>query len=206
MWPTGCWMPSSTPVKPMDTPDHSFADLKKDFVTILEDLSQYLKYQQSLGNHEHGISGDAMARVDLWGTPAWLSHGFAGQGPDSASIVIVDSEGNFFDGPAGELLVKILRAMHLTPSQVYICNTADMVRVRSHIRSHTPKCILTLGEKAGQLMLGTKDGLEGFRGSFFEFSGTPLMPTYHPTVLLKDPQLKRQVWDDVQQVMAQAGL
>lgn len=178
---------------------------KHEFVQTLEDLSQYLKFQKKLGNREFFVSPESSTIMDKWGTREWRSHGFSCQGPESSAIMLIDSEGCFFKGPAGELLTKILKAMHLAPSRIFICNAADISRIRNHVQRYTPKCILCLGEKAGRLLLNRRDNIIDFRGQFLSFGNTPLMATYHPMALIKEPGLKRQVWDDVQQVMARTA-
>jgi len=181
-------------------------NLKNEFVQTLNDLSQYLKFQNRLGNREISLSLEAKTTMDKWGTPGWRSHGFASQGPESAALMLVDSEGTFFNGPAGELLTKILKAMRLTPSQVFICNAVDLSSIRNHIGIHRPKCMLCLGEKAGRLLLNRQDKIRDFRGQFLSFENIHVMVTHHPGALIRQPDLKREVWDDVQQVMARAGL
>jgi len=177
------------------------SELKTEFARTVEDLSQYLKYQDGLGNRDFGVSKEARAAMDKWGTPQWQSQGFFTMGPKSAGLMIVDSQGSFFNGPAGELLTKILKAMRLTPSKVFICNTADLSQIRAHVRNQPPKCLLCLGGKAGRLLLNRRDKISDFRGQFLTFENTPLLATHHPQALIKTPELKRQVWDDVQQVM-----
>ena len=96
--------------------------------------------------------------------------------------------------------------MRLAPSRVFICNAADLSRIGEHIRTNTPRCILCLGQKAGRLLLDRQDKVTEFRGQFFSFEAVPVMATHHPRALLENQGLKREVWDDVQQVMARAGL
>lgn len=171
----------------------------------LKDLAQYLEHQKNLGNREFGLSAESSALIEKWGTPAWrASHGFSCQGPKTAPLMIVDSEGLFFKGPAGELLVKILKAMRLSPDQVFICTASDILAIGNHVRRNAPKCMLCLGAKAGRLV-NPKQKLTEVRGQFLSFKNTPVMVTHHPAALLKNNELKRQVWDDVQQVMARIG-
>ncbi len=185
---------------------HTARSLAKEFIRTVEDLSQYLSVQKGLGNNEFQLSETAQQTIEKWGTPAWFCHGFSAQGPATAAIMIVDSLGSFFEGPSGDLLTKILKAMHLTPGQVYICNTSDQDRIREHVRNQQPKAIIALGEKAACLLLNSKDSLGAMRGKFHTYIDTPLMATHHPVALLENPGLKRQAWDDMQLVMKQAGL
>ncbi|WDP88634.1 MAG: uracil-DNA glycosylase [Desulfobacter sp.] len=181
--------------------------LKAVLTDTLEDLAQYLKFQNDLGNSDVTISREARALIEKWGTPSWRSsHTFSFQGPESAALMVVDSETSFFEGAAGGLLAKILKAMHLAPDRVFICSASDIGAIRTHLRRYSPKCILGLGEKAGHRLVSGRDALADFRGKFFSFENIPVMVTHHPGELLNNPGLKRHVWDDVQQVMAKIGV
>jgi len=175
-------------------------------VQALNALSRFLRFQKSLGNSSMTLGQDAFHILDTWGTPSWPPPPFAAQGPDDARIVLVDSEGSFFEGTPGSLLVKMLSAMHLVPSDVYICNAADNTLLTRHILAHKPSVVVALGEKACRMIKGTDDPLEKIRGDFFQYHGVPVMATHHPSALVKTPVLKRQAWDDLKQVMACTGL
>lgn len=175
-------------------------------VQALNALSRFLKFQKSLGNRSMTLGRDAFHILDTWGTPSWPPPPFAAQGPEDARIVLVDSEGTFFKGQPGSLLVKMLSAMHLTPSEVYICNAADNALLSRHILTHKPLAVVAFGEKACRMIKGTDEPLANIRGHFFQCHGVPVMATHHPSVLVKEPALKRQTWDDLKQVMACTGL
>lgn len=175
-------------------------------VQTLNALNQFLKFQKSLGNQSITLGQDAFHLLETWGTPSWPPPCFAAQGPEDARIVLVDSEGTFFKGEPGSLLVKMLSAMHLTPSDVYICNVADNTLLTRHIRMHKPGAVVALGENACRVMKGTDDPLAKIRGHFFQCCGVPVMATHHPSALVKIPALKRQAWNDLKQVMAYTGL
>jgi len=182
------------------------ADCGHEVVQALNALSQFLKFQKSLGNQSMTLGQDAIHILDTWGTPSWPSPPFAAQGPEDARIVLVDSEGTFFNEDPGSLLVKMLSAMHLSPSGVYICNAADNALLTRHIVTHKPVVVVALGEQACRMMKGTDDPLAKIRGDFFQYHGVPVMATYHPSALMETPALKRQAWDDLKQVMTCAGL
>ncbi|MGD9824799.1 uracil-DNA glycosylase family protein [Desulfobacter sp.] len=175
-------------------------------VQALNALGQFLKFQKSLGNQSIALGRDAFHILETWGTPSWPPPPFAAQGPEDARIVLVDSEETFFKGPPGILLVKMLSAMHLTPSKVYICNAADSALLARHILTHKPLAVVGLGEKACRMMKGSDDPLVKIRGHFFQYHGVPVMATHHPSALVQNPALKRQTWDDLKQVMACTGL
>ncbi|WP_321493175.1 uracil-DNA glycosylase [uncultured Desulfobacter sp.] len=182
------------------------SDCSHGVVQALNALSRFLKFQKSLGNVSITLGLDAFHILKTWGTADWPPPSFAAQGPETARIVLVDSEGTFFSGHPGDLLVKMLSAMHLTPEDVYICNTADNDLLSRHIITHKPLAAVALGEKACRMMKGTDESYANIRGHFFQYSGVPVMATHHPSLLMKTPALKRQAWDDLKQVMACAGL
>ncbi|MBA3013146.1 MAG: hypothetical protein FP812_23335 [Desulfobacula sp.] len=145
------------------------------------------------------------------------NHGFLGktppkisafffQGPLDAPLFFVDSEGSFFNGEAGALFVKILGAMKLGPESIFVCNATDARSLHDQIKINKPAIVITLGQKAGQLLLNLEFPLEHFQGKFHFHEGIRVMPTFHPSTLLEQPGLKRKVWEDMQQVMSQAGL
>ena len=69
-----------------------------------------------------------------------------------------------------------------------------------------PQVVCTLGRVAGQTLLGREFKITRGRGSWYTFMDTPLMPTFHPAYLLRNPSTKRQVWEDIQKVMNRLGL
>ncbi|MCK5349725.1 MAG: uracil-DNA glycosylase, partial [Desulfobacula sp.] len=163
---------------------------------------QYLSYQQQIGNTFLGISEKSATIINNWGTDKSQARDFFFQGPENTDVFIIDSEDNFFKGEGGKLLIKILGAMNLTSGSVFICNTGDLISVQKKIKIISPKVIITLGKKAGQFLLNIQQPLEQFRGKFHEYHGIKVMPTFHPFLLLKQPEYKRQVWEDMKQVMA----
>jgi DNA polymerase len=73
------------------------------------------------------------------------------------------------------------------------------------VRAISPQVVVALGRFAAQTLLGVKTPISRLRGQFHDYHGLPLMPTYHPAALLRDPALKRDVWNDMQQVMKLVG-
>jgi len=69
-----------------------------------------------------------------------------------------------------------------------------------------PKVIVTLGKFAAQCLLKTRTPITRLRGEWASYQGIPLMPTFHPAYLLRNPSDKRLVWQDIQQVMKALGL
>jgi DNA polymerase len=133
-----------------------------------------------------------------------------------------DIKGEPFVGEAGQLLTRIIQAMGFARDEVYICNVlkcrppknrdpqpeeisacgAFMLR---QVLAIAPRAIVALGTFAAQTLLGTKAPISKLRGTFHDYHGIPLMPTFHPAFLLRSPEMKRQVWEDMQQVMKKIG-
>lgn len=128
-----------------------------------------------------------------------------------------DRLGEPFVGRAGQLLTKIIEAMGLRREDVYIANILkcrppknrdpqpDEVASCSpflfrQIEAIRPKVVVALGAYAARTLLDTDLPISRLRGRFHEYRGTQLMPTYHPSYLLRNPQAKRPVWEDMQMV------
>ncbi len=140
---------------------------------------------------------------------------FVGEGPGRDE----DIQGLPFVGRAGQLLTDIISAMKLTRGQVYIANVvkcrppdnrtplpeeieACMGFLKRQISIISPGVIVCLGAVAAQALLGTTIGITKLRGEFREYEGIPVMATYHPAYLLRNPAKKREVWEDMKLVMA----
>lgn len=128
-----------------------------------------------------------------------------------------DKQGEPFVGKAGQLLNKILKAINFDREDIYIANILKHrppgnrnpnpdERLRSlpyllrQIDLIDPKIILCLGKVAGTTLLKKEDSLGNLRGQFYPFRGAELTVTYHPAALLRNPEWKRPVWEDVQKV------
>ena len=149
-----------------------------------------------------------------------------GTGEPSAKLVFVgegpgfeeDQQGEPFVGPAGQLLSKIIEAIHLTRTQVYICNIVKCRPPRNRnpqpdeiqtcfqfldrqISAIQPDFICALGTIATQTLLSTATPISRLRGRFYDYKGIKLLPTYHPAFLLRNPERKREVWEDMKMLM-----
>ena len=128
-----------------------------------------------------------------------------------------DIQGEPFVGRAGQLLTKIIEAMGFARGEVYIANinkcrppnnrapTPDemarcMPFLERQIDIIRPKVICLLGATAVRGLLDVKQGITRLRGTFMEWRGILVMPTFHPAYLLRNPAGKRDVWEDVQKV------
>ncbi|TWJ14358.1 uracil-DNA glycosylase [Geobacter argillaceus] len=133
-----------------------------------------------------------------------------------------DLQGEPFVGEAGQLLTKIIQAMGFQREEVYICNVlkcrppgnrnpqpAEIEQCQPfllrQVQAIAPAVIVALGTFAAQTLLATKEPISKLRGRFHDYHGIPLMPTFHPSFLLRNPAMKREVWDDMKQVMLRLG-
>lgn len=142
---------------------------------------------------------------------------FVGEGPGADE----DLKGEPFVGEAGQVLNRIITAMGLKREEVYICNVvkcrppgnrdpqSEEIEACSpfllrQIQSVNPEVVVTLGKFATHTLLGVKDPISRLRGKFRDYHGVPLMPTYHPSYLLRnkgDSGPFWEVWDDMVQVL-----
>ena len=152
-----------------------------------------------------------------------ILHKVPGQGDEHAPLMLIgegpgqveDEEGLAFVGPAGQLLTRMLAAISLPRDRVYICNivkcrppnnrvpeSAEAEACRLHLRNQfalvRPKVIVLLGSTAARHTLGPDIRITRDRGRWFERKGVWMMPTYHPSALLRDPAKKREAWEDMQ--------
>jgi DNA polymerase len=170
-------------------------------------------------------------RTDLgdcqrWGLAASRMKLVFGVGNPNARLVLVgeapgreeDLQGEPFVGEAGQLLNRILLAMGMQREEVYLCNVLKcrppdnrdpnpeevatcepfLIRQLAAIR---PQVIVGLGRFAVHSLLKTKTPISRLRGEWQRYQGIPLMPTYHPAYLLRNPEAKRDVWEDMKEVL-----
>jgi len=133
-----------------------------------------------------------------------------GEGPGATE----DAQGRPFVGQAGNLLNGILDAIEVARDDVYITNivkcrppqnrkplpdeiAACIPYLHRQIEIVRPKVILALGSTAGEAMLGVRKSLGELRGKVHTYNGIPLVVTYHPAALLRNPNWKKPTWDDV---------
>jgi uracil-DNA glycosylase len=156
------------------------------------------------------VPGEGNARAELV---------FVGEGPGEQE----DLQGKPFVGKAGQLLDRMIEAIGLSRDQVYIANVvkcrppgnrnpeADEIEACSEFLYRQldviqPKIIVALGKFAAQTLLKTEERITQLRGRFYPYRGAQLMPTFHPSYLLRNPESKREVWADLQQVALALGL
>ena len=176
--------------------------------TIRKDLGNCERC--SLGRMRHHIvfgAGDPKARLV-----------FVGEGPGRDE----DLQGEPFVGAAGELLTRIIQAIHLTREEVYIGNivkcrppgnrnplpeevAACLPFLQRQLEAIKPDFIVALGKVAAQTLLETDQAISRLRGRFHDYHGMRLLPTYHPAYLLRNPEKKRDVWEDMKMLMREFG-
>ena len=166
-------------------------------------------------------------RCKLWSTRTNIVFGegnpsaqlmFVGEGPGADE----DASGRPFVGKAGQLLTKMIEAIGMKRSDVYIANVVksrppgnrapekDEVDSCSpflirQIAAIHPRLIVTLGNPATQSLLKTKRGITALRGQLLDYPQLPdvkVIPTFHPAYLLRDPSKKKETWQDLQRAQA----
>jgi len=156
------------------------------------------------------VSGAGDPRADLL---------FVGEGPGEEE----DRRGEPFVGAAGQLLDRMIAAMGLSRDRVYIGNivkcrppgnrnpepgevSACLPFLRRQIEAIRPRIICALGNVAAKTLLRTDEGITRIRGTFGEHEGIPVLPTFHPSYLLRNPENKGLAWSDLRKIMEFLGL
>lgn len=171
--------------------------------TLLEEMSGCRKCRLCEGRHSV-VPGEGNPRARLL---------FIGEGPGRDE----DALGRPFVGAAGRLLEKMIAAIGMTRSDVYIANVvkcrppnnrapeadevaACMPYLRQQVALIRPRVIVLLGASAAKAILGSDLRITRDRGQWIERKGTWMMPTFHPAALLRDESKKRPVWEDLKRV------
>ena len=148
-----------------------------------------------------------------------------GEGDTDAFLMFVgeapgyyeDVGGKPFVGKAGNLLTKIIKAMGFERDNVYISNILKcrplnnrdplqeeiencLPYLKRQIELVNPEIICTLGRFAAQTLIGTDVTISNLRGRVFDYEGRKLIPVFHPSFLLRNPQHKRETWEDMQMI------
>ena len=140
---------------------------------------------------------------------------FVGEAPGADE----DIQGIPFVGRAGQLLTKMIQAINLTREQVYIANVIkcrppgnrnpepDEIEqcepfLFRQIEAVKPKVIVALGSFAAKTLLRSDESISRLRGRIYDFHGAKLIPTFHPSFLLRSPDRKRDAWEDLKKARA----
>lgn len=144
---------------------------------------------------------------------------FVGEAPGADE----DATGVPFVGRAGQLLTKMIEAMGIARKDVYVANVLkcrppgnrnpeppEIASCRPYLEAQIqlvqPVVLVALGKFAAHFLLETEEPITRLRGKWGVRGGIPVMPTYHPSFLLRQPDRKKEAWDDLQQVLKRMGL
>ncbi|MDT7690113.1 MAG: uracil-DNA glycosylase [Acidobacteriota bacterium] len=147
-----------------------------------------------------------------------------GEGSSGAKAAVVGESpgppdiesGRPFMGPAGQMLERILSSVGLARSDCYLTNvikaisTGDEITpewlsfftpyLHRELAAARPRVIIAFGNTPTRALLRTKKPISQMRGEFHDYDGRPLMPTFNPAYLLRDPTKKREVWEDMKKI------
>lgn len=143
---------------------------------------------------------------------------FVGEGPGADE----DIQGIPFVGRAGQLLTKMIEAMGFVRDEVYIANVVKCRPPQNRnpepdeiascepflfrqIECVKPRVIIALGSFAAKTLLRTQDPISRLRGRVYEYHGAKLIPTFHPSFLLRSPAQKKYAWEDLKTALAVMG-
>jgi uracil-DNA glycosylase len=202
-WRKGC-PPIPGPGLAVESPEHAL--LGDDLVALntLEEVAERIRTTHCCALCPHrtnAVPGEGNPDAKLF---------LVGEGPGARE----DAQGRPFVGQAGTLLNGILEAIELPRDSVYITNivkcrppqnrkplpdeiAACIPYLHRQIEIVKPKVILALGGTAGEALLGVRKSLGELRGKVHTYNGIPLVVTYHPAALLRNPHWKKPTWDDV---------
>lgn len=195
--------------KPGSRPPGRFA--REEILALHEKVLRCKKCPLALGR-THAVPGEGNLEAELM---------FIGEGPGHDE----DVQGRPFVGRAGQLLTKIIQAMKYEREDVFIANVVkcrppenrpphrdEVARcspfLLEQIRLIQPKVIVTLGKVATDFFVPSASGMTNLRGQFNVWNGIQVMPTFHPSYLIRNEGnrgIRKMVWEDMQKVMAVLG-
>jgi DNA polymerase len=205
--PSSAWKKGAPPIPGLgfavEAPSHGLDDELVALKT-LEEVAERIRTTHCCALCPHrtnAVPGDGNSNARLV---------LVGEGPGATE----DAQGKPFVGQAGNLLNGILEAIEVPRDSVYITNivkcrppqnrkplpdeiAACIPYLHRQLELIRPKVILAMGGTAGEALLGVRKGLGELRGKVHTYNGTPLIVTYHPAALLRNPNWKKPTWDDV---------
>jgi DNA polymerase len=202
--------PRQPPASLSNAPSTSPSDPRPDVASRLDAV------RQELGDCQRcGLAGGRTNIVFGAGNPA-ARLVLVGEAPGADE----DRQGVPFVGRAGQLLTKIIESIGMSRDDVYICNVLkcrppgnrnpEPVEVeacspflRKQLGTIGPKIVCCMGTFAAQTVLGMKIPISQLRGKFHEIDGILYMATFHPAYLLRNPEKKREVWEDMKKIRAE---
>jgi uracil-DNA glycosylase len=206
--PHPAWKKNAPPIPgpglAVESPEHHLLGDDLASLSTLEEVAERIRTTHCCGLCPHRINavpgeGNPNARLFL-----------VGEGPGATE----DAQGRPFVGQAGTLLNGILEAIEVPRDSVYITNiikcrppqnrkplpdeiAACIPYLHRQLEIIRPKVILALGSTAAEALLGVRKSLGDLRGKVHTYNGIPLIVTYHPAALLRNPNWKKPTWDDV---------
>lgn len=202
--------PKPTPTMPRRTSSPKKGDQKEQLATLCSTVASCTRCQELAETRNQTVFsvGNPNARVL-----------FIGEAPGADE----DEQGIPFVGRAGQLMDKIIEATQLKREDIYICNIlkcrppgnrnptpVEAGNCREYLDGQlaivNPEYIVCWGAVAAQNLLGTDVAIGKLRGTFHEHEGAKVLCTYHPSYLLRNPPMKKEVWKDMQMLMAELGL
>lgn len=181
-----------------------------ELITLRQEVVTCTKCDELAGTRRQVVFGSGSAKARLM---------FVGEAPGFEE----DVQGLPFVGKAGQLLTRILEAMGLTRNDVFIANVLkcrppgnrnplpdEIMNCQPYLAKQIeiiqPKVICALGNFAAQVLLKTEKSISALRGTFYDYQGIKVLPTFHPAYLLRNPGEKRKVWEDMKLIMKELGL
>ena len=183
------------------------ASPKETLLAFRETVLQCAKCSELSRTRKRVVFGSGNVRAQLV---------FVGEAPGHDE----DLQGLPFVGKAGQLLTKIIESIGLTRQNVFICNVLkcrppgnrnplpnEISNCEPYLFEQLeiiqPKIICALGTFAAQTLLKTQSPISALRGRFHEFRGAKLICTFHPAYLLRNPEEKKKVWEDMKMIRAE---
>ena len=177
---------------------------KKELLSLRETAFLCKKCEELAAKRTTVVFGAGNARAKLM---------FVGEAPGHDE----DLQGLPFVGKAGQLLTKIIESINLSRNEVFICNVLkcrppgnrnpnpdEIINCEPYLKKQieiiNPDVICALGTFAAQVLLKTGQSISSLRGKFHDLNGVPLMCTFHPAYLLRNPEEKRKVWEDTKMI------
>jgi uracil-DNA glycosylase len=202
-WRKGC-PPIPGPGIAVESPEHHLLGDDLANLSTIEEVAERIRTTHCCGlcpGRTNAVPGEGSPNAKLF---------FVGEGPGATE----DAQGRPFVGQAGSLLNGILDAIEVPRESVYITNivkcrppqnrkplpdeiAACIPYLHRQLEIIRPKVIVTLGGTAGEALLGVRKSLGELRGKVHTYNGIPLIVTYHPAALLRNPNWKKPTWDDV---------
>ena len=193
-----------------ELPENAATDPAEALRIIRQDLGDCTRCKLHKQGRKQIVYGVGNPRAELM---------FIGEGPGADE----DQQGEPFVGRAGQLLNKMIEAMGLQRSEVYIANVVKcrppgnrtperdecetcMPFLLRQVQTINPKVIVALGAVAAKNLLQMNASMGELRSRSYDFRGSKFFVTYHTAFLLRDPRQKSEAWKDLQQVMKYLGL